>query len=363
MRRLEPLFVLLLSAGCHLGYTPEVPSSVAVERAADRPRPPCALSPERVAPTAGTPRPEASGELALQDVVGSDRLGVPPGSQLTLSADGASVVSLSSDRVLFWEAATGRLRRTIRLQHPFDGRLRSVSVSPDSRWAALTAQVSGDAGVETRVLNLETEQVVFTKSVSGPVEFASDSQTARLQGFEMDLAAGTVKKDPTWGVHDHVLPGARRLARLEPKEGTDRPRAFVWELRASDGRVLHRFPPASRVATSGDGERLATFDVARGRVVVYDLRSYEPVAVVEQSDAGDLFELSPNGSKLLLNSMMCATLLSSEGTTDPGCKPPPAGAARCGIGARAVAPRPACGVPMDLLQERSVPHRSAYAAG
>lgn len=322
MRRLEPLFVLVVAAGCHPRYTPEVPQTVAVERVADRQRPPCVLSPERVAPTAGTPRPEGTGELKLQDVIGSDRLGAPPGSRSTLSADGASIVSLTRDRVLFWEVATGRLRRTILLQQPFDGRLRSVSVSPDGRWGALTGEVSGEPGVETRVLNLETEQVVFTKSLSGPVEFASDSQTARLQWFEMDLAAGTIKKDPEWGPHDYVLPGARRLARLEPKDVTDRPRAFVWELRTSDGRVLHRFPPASRVATSGDGERLAAFDVARGRVVVYDLRSYESVAVVEQSDAGDLFELSPNGSKLLLNSMMCATLLSSEGTTDPGCKPP-----------------------------------------
>jgi WD40 repeat protein len=62
-------------------------------------------------------------------------LAISPDSK-TLVTGGFDVITTQNPvKVVFWDLATGRIRRTARAPH----RVMALAFSPDSKWAAMTA--------------------------------------------------------------------------------------------------------------------------------------------------------------------------------------------------------------------------------
>lgn len=136
---------------------------------------------------------------------------------ICFSPDGAELFAAGTDKVVrVWDARSGELRRTLRV--PIgpgpQGRLYTVDISPDGRWAATAGYGVGESVpiyiLDTRTgeiagLGLGHENVVFTLAFSADgKELASGGADRAIRIWRIDEAGRLSLRDTLEG-HEHTV--------------------------------------------------------------------------------------------------------------------------------------------------------------
>ncbi len=212
------------------------------------------------------------------ELAGDDRLG-----RFTIAADGGLIVATATDRALrLWQRREpGGEWSARRMEHLWDeGGLRSVTLSPDGRWLAVSSRFG-----EIRLRSvLDGAEVARLRSMSRSrpfgswsVRFAADGSEAyapdarSILRFDLEAMAPSGRLEGhTGAVWDLALsPDGSRLASVG-YDGTAR----VWDL--TSGATIHELDAEtttlSAVAFSPDGAELATAGEA-GVVFLWDVET------------------------------------------------------------------------------------------
>jgi WD40 repeat protein/predicted Ser/Thr protein kinase len=183
---------------------------------------------------------------------------------LTFSPDGTLLATTDNDRVVFWDVATGKSKRTIRRREgrPADevlhtvwenGALAALAFTPDGRWLVTGETAVNDNAGFRGGPDLGTVRVW---------EVGSGRQVLLLRG-QIGAVGGL-----------SLSPDGRRMAWCGWEIGKG-PTVCEWErLRTSATIPLGKWRAAGPVAVSPDGRLAACCD---GGVQVYDTASGQPV--------------------------------------------------------------------------------------
>ncbi|HZU37272.1 MAG TPA: hypothetical protein VFA18_15220, partial [Gemmataceae bacterium] len=239
--------------------------------------------------------------------MGTNRLA--PGSAVAFTADGKTLISANDSKIWFWDAASGRMQRQIRLPAAVVAP-RVFTLTPDGKTLAAD-HTSNCVLIWDVAANRERRRVSAPRppNANEPyflrVALSRDgSMLAALyeaRGWTLglwDLRTG--RQTILWQrAFTHALtfsPDGRTLA-----AGDMNLKGIVKLFDTRTGKVTHTFPAqAHSMAFTPDGKRLAIGD-SRGTVIVWNVATGEQRATLHRSDGGstDAMVFSKDGKTLV----------------------------------------------------------------